>query len=293
MNRKPLMKTEQWLLASYLLASILASPSIAFAANCAGVWDIIQLSNAPIEFDKSGYASIRFELKKLRSKADQCALKSVRLKVLDRPKASHIHFINQNQTMLPYDPKEREYLLNSQHNRPIRFSLVDPKAKISYAAKYTVPFLVKLQFENDQILTLSANANYKVKSFVSLDWSGRGNSFHKTTSGYRWALGVLSNNKRYQTDFVISSNSRTELWVKPKHHQLVNSQNPKWMIEYKLTVDGIELSPTHQMLPIKRYSRGRHNIPLDLRITGNTNLSRAGHYKEELQVQVKAIDPIF
>ncbi len=45
------------------------------------------------------------------------------------------------------------------------------------------------------------------------------------------------------------------------------------------------------MLPIKRYSRGRHNIPLDLRITGNTNLSRAGHYKKELQVQVKAIDP--
>lgn len=293
MNRKPLMKTEQWLLASYLLASILASPSIAFAANCAGVWDIIQLSNAPIEFDKSGYASIRFELKKLRSKDGQCALKSVRLKVINNSKASHIHFINQNKTMLSYDPKEREYLLNSQHNRPVRFSLVDPQAKINYAAKYVVPFLVKLQFENDQILTLSANANYKVKSFVSLDWSGRGNSFHKTTSGYRWALGVLSNNKRYQTDFVISSNSRTELWVKPKHHQLVNSQNPKWTIEYKLTVDGIELSPTHQMLPIKRYSRGRHNIPLDLRITGNTNLSRAGHYKEELQVQVKAIDPIF
>lgn len=289
MNRKPLMMTMLGILTSCLIML----PSLALAANCAGVWDIIQLSNAPIEFDKSGYANIRFELKKLRSKADQCALKSVRLKVLDRPKASHIHFINQNKTMLSYDPKEREYLLNSQHNRPVRFSLVDPKAKINYAAKYAVPFLVKLQFENDQILTLSANANYKVKSFVSLDWSGRGNSFHKTTSGYRWALGVLSNNKRYQTDFVISSNSRTELWVKPMHYQLVSSQNPEWTIEYKLTVDGIEISPNHQMLPIKRYSRGRHNIPLDLRITGNTNLSRAGHYKEELQVQVKAIDPIF
>ncbi|WP_172378597.1 hypothetical protein [Vibrio sp. Vb339] len=293
MNRKPLIKTMQWLLASTLLASFLASPSIAFAANCAGVWDITQLSNAPIEFDKSGYANIRFELKKLRSKAEQCALKSVRLKVLDRPKSSHIHFINQNQTMLSYDPKEREYLLSSQQNRPVRFSLVDPKAKINYAAKYAVPFLVKLQFKNDQTVTLSANANYKVKSFVSLDWSGRGNNFHKTTSGYRWALGVLSNSKRYQTDFVISSNSRTELWVKPKYRQLVNSQNPKWTIEYKLIVDGTEISPTHQMLPIKRYSRGRHNIPFDLKITGNTNLSRAGHYKEELQIQVKAIDPIY
>ena len=37
MNRKPLIKTMQWLLASTLLASILASHSIAFAANCAGV----------------------------------------------------------------------------------------------------------------------------------------------------------------------------------------------------------------------------------------------------------------
>ncbi|UXA00787.1 hypothetical protein [Vibrio splendidus] len=293
MNRKPLMKTVQWLLASYLLASIIASPSIAFAANCAGVWDITQLSNAPIEFDKSGYANIRFELKKIRSKSEQCILKSVRLKVLDRPKASHIYFINQNQTMLSYDPKEREYLLNSQHNRPVRFSLVDPKAKISYAAKYAVPLLVKLQFENDQILTLSANANYKVKSFVSLDWSGRGNSFHKTASGYRWALGILSNNKHYQTDFVISSNSRTELWVKPKYRKLINAQHPESVIEYKLTVDGTEVSQSHQMIPISRYARGKHNIPLDLRITGNTNLSRAGHYKEELQVQVKAIDPIF
>ena len=289
MNRKPLMMTMLGILASCLIIL----PSLALAENCAGIWNITQLSNTPIEFDKSGYASIRFELKKLRSKDGQCALKSVRLKVLNNSKASNIHFINQNQTMLSYDPKEREYLLNSQQSRPVRFSLVDPKAKISYAAKYAVPFLVKLQFENDQVLTLSANANYKVKSFVSLDWSGRGNSFHKTTSGYRWALGVLSNNKRYQTDFVISSNSRTELWVKPKYQQLVNSQNPEWTIEYKLSVDGVEISPTHQMLPIKRYSRGRHNIPLDLRITGNTNLSRAGHYKEELQVQVKAIDPIF
>ena len=289
MNRKPLMRTMLGILASCLIIL----PSLALAENCAGIWNITQLSNTPIEFDKSGYASIRFELKKLRSKDGQCALKSVRLKVLNNSKASNIHFINQNQTMLSYDPKEREYLLNSQQSRPVRFSLVDPKAKISYAAKYAVPFLVKLQFENDQVLTLSANANYKVKSFVSLDWSGRGNSFHKTTSGYRWALGVLSNNKRYQTDFVISSNSRTELWVKPKYQQLVNSQNPEWTIEYKLSVDGVEISPTHQMLPIKRYSRGRHNIPLDLRITGNTNLSRAGHYKEELQVQVKAIDPIF
>ncbi|WP_122081313.1 hypothetical protein [Vibrio coralliirubri] len=293
MNRKPLMRAVQWLLTSYLLASAIAYPSMAFATNCAGVWDITQLSNTPLEFDKSGYANIRFELKKLRSKTEQCALKSVRLKVLDRPKSSHIHFINQNQTMLSYDPKEREYLLSSQKNRPVRFSLVDPKAKINYAAKYAVPFLVKLQFKNDQIVTLSAKANYKVKSFVSLDWSGRGNNFHKTTSGYRWALGVLSNNKRYQTDFVISSNSRTELWVKPKYRQLVNSQNPKWTIEYKLIVDGTEISATHQMLPIKRYSRGRHNIPFDLKITGNTNLSRAGHYKEELQIQVKAIDPIY
>ncbi len=293
MNKKNSIKTVQWLLASYLLASIIASPSIAFAANCAGVWDITQLSNTPIEFDKSGYASIRFELKKLRSKDGQCALKSLRLKVLNNSKASHIHFINQNKTMLSYDPKEREYLFNSQQSRPVHFSLVDPKAKISYAAKYAVPFLVKLQFENDQVLTLSASANYKVKSFVSLDWSGRGNSFHKTTSGYRWALGVLSNNKRYQTDFVISSNSRTELWVKPKYRKLVNSQNAEWAIEYKLNVDGIEISPTHQMLPIKRYSRGKYNIPLDLRVTGNTSLSRAGHYKEELQIQVKAIDPIF
>ena len=293
MNRKLLMRAVQWLLTSYLLASAIAYPSMAFATNCAGVWDITQLSNTPLEFDKSGYASIRFELKKLRSKTEQCALKSVRLKVLDRPKSSHIHFINQNQTMLSYDPKEREYLLSSQQNRPVRFSLVDPKAKINYAAKYAVPFLVKLQFKNDQIVTLSANANYKVKSFVSLDWSGQGNNFHKTTSGYRWALGVLSNSKRYQTDFVISSNSRTELWVKPKYRQLVNSQNPKWTIEYKLIVDGTEISQTHQMLPIKRYSRGRHNIPFDLKITGNTNLSRAGHYKEELQIQVKAIDPIY
>lgn len=293
MNRKLLMRAVQWLLTSYLLASAIAYPSMAFATNCAGVWDITQLSNTPLEFDKSGYANIRFELKKLRSKTEQCALKSVRLKVLDRPKYSHIHFINQNQTMLSYDPKEREYLLRSQQNRPVRFSLVDPKAKINYAAKYAVPFLVKLQFKNDQIVTLSANANYKVKSFVSLDWSGRGNNFHKTTSGYRWALGVLSNNKRYQTDFIISSNSRTELWVKPKYRQLVNSQNPKWTIEYKLIVDGTEISQTHQMLPIKRYSRGRHNIPFDLKITGNTNLSRAGHYKEELQIQVKAIDPIY
>lgn len=289
MNRKPLMMTMLGILAWCLIIL----PSLALAENCAGIWNITQLSNTPIEFDKSGYASIRFELKKLRSKDGQCALKSVRLKVLNNSKASNIHFINQNQTMLSYDPKEREYLLNSQQSRPVRFSLVDPTAKINFAAKYTVPFLVKLQFENNQVSTVSTNANYKVKSFVTLDWSGRGNSFHQTASGYRWALGVLSNNKRYQTDFVISSNSRTELWVKPKYRKLVNAQHPESAIEYKLAIDGIEISPSHQMIPIKRYSRGKHNIPFDLTITGNTNLSRAGHYREELQVQVKAINPIF
>ncbi len=44
---------------------------------------IIQLSNAQINLINQA-DNIRFELKKLRSKADQCALKSVRLKVLDR-----------------------------------------------------------------------------------------------------------------------------------------------------------------------------------------------------------------
>lgn len=63
MNRKLLMRTVQWLLTSYLLALAIAYPSMAFATNCAGVWDITQSSNTPLEFDKSGYASIRFELK--------------------------------------------------------------------------------------------------------------------------------------------------------------------------------------------------------------------------------------
>lgn len=289
MNNVLITIVKRYLITLYIL--VLPLPLL--AGNCTGVWNITQRSATPIELDKSGFARIQFELKKVRYQNGQCALESVRLKLLNYQKANGLYFVNQNETMMAYDPKEREYLLLANRNRPIYFSLIDPTAKLSYAEKYSVPFLVKLQLDESQTSTLSTNAHYIVKSFVTLDWSGRGDRLHQIGSGYSWQLGVLDKDKRYQTDFLIRSNSRTELWVKPKYGQLINTQDSKWAIDYKLIVDGNEITTTNRMMSVKRYVRGQHIIPFDLRIIGNTNLSRAGHYKEELQIQVKAIKPIF
>ncbi|ERM58294.1 MULTISPECIES: hypothetical protein [Vibrio] len=283
------MKKTNWL----LTLCILWLPSPLLAQSCNGVWSLTQLNNGPIEFDKSGFAKIQYELKKLRSQSGECSLRSVRLKILNTLDKNGPYFVNQSQTMLTYDPKEREYLLYAKYNSPVRFYLVDPRAKINYAAKYTVPFIAKLKYEDNPVSTLTSTATYKIKSFVTFDWSGHGSNIHRSATGYSWQLGELHSGKRYQADFMIRSNSLTELWVKSRHGKLINTQNPDWTITYQLTVNGIEVSRLHRMTPIKNYSRGQHTIPFLLSITDNTNLSRAGSYRDELYIQVKAIDPIF
>lgn len=114
-----------------------------------------------------------------------------------------------------------------------------------------MPFIAKLKYEDNPVSTLTSTATYKIKSFVTFDWSGHGSNIHRSATGYSWQLGELHSGKRYQADFMIRSNSLTELWVKSRHGKLINTQNPDWTITYQLTVNGIEVSRLHRMTPIK------------------------------------------